>query len=593
MTTATVLPKTVRGWTRRWLLPDPGSASTAAGAPLASRIMSARGLGDPATARAFLEPTLRELHDPSLMPGMDLAAARLLEAGDRGERIVIYGDYDVDGITGSAILFHMLRALFPGANVGTYVPHRLDEGYGINAQAIRALASEGARVIVSVDCGVTAVEPARVALASGVDLIITDHHTPPACVRELPAALAVVHPALPGSEYPFGDLSGSAVAYKLAWRLATMRCGADRVRPDLRALLLDLLGLAALGIIADVVPLRGENRVIARFGLSRVKRSPFEGLRALVEVSGLAGDSIDAEHVGFALAPRLNACGRMGHAREAVELLTVAAGDRAREIARMLSRLNDERRATERGITVEAAALAAQRGMTGADVRAIVLSHTEWHPGVVGIVCSRLAERFGRPTLLLREHNGECHGSGRSVDGFNMHAALSRCASFLTQFGGHDMAAGVRLPAARFEEFAVAFTACANAALRPEDLAPCLRVDCDAGMGELSRGAVEQLERLAPFGRGNPPVSIRIAGVRVRRAEMFGREGRHLSVFIGTEGGSAVMRLVGWNWGERAERFEPGAPIEAVIEPRIETWNGSTRVEPRLLDLREAEARGE
>jgi single-stranded-DNA-specific exonuclease len=269
-------------------------------------------------------------------------------------------------------------------------------GTGSMKRRSARLSRKGARLIVSVDCGVTAREPARVARELGVDLIITDHHNPPATVEELPDAYAVVHPRHPLSTYPFGELCGAGVAYKLAWRLCTLACGSERIDPAMRELLLELLAPCALGVIADVVPLVDENRVIARFGLAKVKTSQIAGLRALVKASGLDGEKVSAEDVGFKLAPRLNACGRMGHAREAVELLTTAKGERAAEIAADLTRKNDERREVERRIFEEAAAMAQERGMTSPECRAIVLANASWHTGVVGIVCSRLVEKFHR-----------------------------------------------------------------------------------------------------------------------------------------------------------------------------------------------------
>jgi single-stranded-DNA-specific exonuclease len=589
---------TLRGLTRLWNLPiEVGIAATVAGLdPVVARVLAARGLADPGAAAAFLEPTLRQLHDPGLIPDLDRAAERTLAAVRAGERVVIYGDYDVDGVTATAILYHTILTICPTADLRTYVPHRIDEGYGLHSAAIAQLASEGAKIIVSVDCGITAKAPALVAKQCGVDLIITDHHNPPASLEDLPEAFAVVHPRRPDSAYPFGDLCGAGVAYKLAWRLATLHCGSDRVDGRLRMLLVELLAFAALGAIADVVPLIGENRVIARFGLQRIKHSSFVGLRALVQAAGLAGEDIDSERVGFILAPRLNACGRMGHAREAVELLTSAPPERAAQIATQLTCLNDERRATEQRIADEAATMAQDRGMTGPDRRAIVLASEGWHAGVVGIVCSRLVERFCRPTILLsRGEPGEpvdgaagivqCHGSGRSIDGFNLYEALHACAPLLLSFGGHDMAAGLRLEASRLEEFTAAFTAYTNERIPAERLVHSLRIDADAEIAELTPRAVDGLGLLAPFGRGNPTVRLRLRGVQlVNRPEPLGREGKHLAFTV--RQGPAMLRLLAWSWGTRKETFAPGSALDVVITPKLNRWNGRVSVEPELLDLR-------
>lgn len=548
--------------------------------------MGQRGIS-PDQATAFLEPSLKSLHEPSRMPDLDRAAARLLDAVKQREKITIYGDYDVDGVTSTAILFHMLRAIDPSAAVTSYVPHRLEEGYGLNESAIASIAAEGAKVIVSVDCGITAVGPARVARDAGVDLIVTDHHNPPASEGDLPCAYAVVHPRRPGSLYPFGELSGAGVAYKLAWRLATMHAGSEKVSPAMRSLLIELLAFAALGAVADAVPLIGENRVLVRHGLGRVKSSPVEGLRALVEASGLAGESISADDAGYLLAPRLNACGRLGHAREAVELFTTATGDRAREIAGQLSRLNDQRKALEQRMTDEAAELAESAGMTGTDRRAIVLAHESWHAGVIGIVCSRLVDRFGRPTLLLQRREGECHGSGRSIDGFSLHGALCACHEHLLSYGGHDMAAGLRVSDARFPAFAEFFINVVNQRLAASDLGKSIAIDAVARLDELSLSTVQTLERLQPFGRGNPRPRLLLHRARLAAPpQPLGSTGKHIALRLEEPGRAGpTLRVVGWRWGEHAPRLARGMTLDLVVSPKLSEWQGRVNVEAELEDL--------
>jgi len=574
-----------------------GAGAGVSGGALVSRVMRARGL-DEAISATFLEPLLTHMHDPSAMPGMDRAAERLLAAARGGEPIAIYGDYDVDGVSATTILFHVIRAIAPDAKLTTYVPHRLEEGYGLNAEAMRELCAQGHKVIVSVDCGVTAVEPARVARGMGADLIITDHHNflePGEGGRvQLPEAYAIVHPRL-GSDgvengagaYPFGDLCGAGVAFKLAWRLATMAAGGHRVADPMRHLLLDMLALAALGVVADVVPLLGENRVIARYGLRRIKHSPLTGLKVLVEASGLSGAAVEADDVGFKLGPRLNACGRMGHAREAVEMFTTASEERAKEIAERLTRLNNERRSTEQAIFKRACVLAEERGMTAPGRRAIVLADPAWHAGVVGIVCSRLVEKFHRPAILMAMGDGGCHGSGRSIDGFSLHRALQRCADHLSGFGGHDMAAGVRVDHARLDRFADAFIDVANEEIAEEDLVALSEYDVEARIHDLGLAHVEQLNRLAPFGRCNPSPIVRLRGLRVEtRPETFGKYNKHLSMRASHVGSiSPQLRLVGWNWADQIEKVSRGAKIEALVKPRISIFAGSANVEGELVDL--------
>jgi len=570
----------IRGLSRRWSLRE--GAGSVRQASLPARVLACRGLSDESVARAFLEPSLSQLHPPDLLPNIDSASDRLLAAADAREPIVIYGDYDVDGVAATAILYHALRALSPDSDVRTYVPHRLDEGYGLNEAAIGSLAADGARVIVTVDCGVTAIEPAAAARRAGVDLIITDHHNPPE--GPLPEALAIVHPRLPGSKYPFGELSGAGVAFKLAWRLASRRAGGARVPAEVRTLLVELLAFASLGTIADAVPLLGENRIIARHGLSRLKHSPLAGIRPLVVASGLDGDTIDSDHVGFTLGPRLNACGRLGHAREAVELFTTARGERAAEIAASLTSLNTQRRTVERRIAEQAAELAVERGMTGPDCRAIVLAHPEWHIGVIGIACSRLVERFGRPTILMQESEGVCKGSGRSVPGFSLHAALQRCAGSLESFGGHDMAAGLRVRSDRLAEFAEGFTRIANESLSEDDTVLSLSYDTEAALHELTPDAIQQLDRLAPFGVGNPRPRLRLRRLTLAEPPRpMGAERNHVALMVAD--GHQRLRLVGWDWAERAAAISPGARLEAIVSVKIETWQGRTRVEGQIEDL--------
>lgn len=586
-----------QGLTKLWLCR--AATPAAIHEPLLLRLLRARGLTSPEEVSAFLDPKLTGLHNPSLIPDLDRAAERLLTAIQTQERIVIYGDYDVDGITATSILYHIIKAIDSKANVQSYIPHRLDEGYGLNAEAISEIADQGPCLIISVDCGITAVAPAAIAKARGIDLIITDHHNPPESIDQLPDAYAVVHPRRPDSTYPYGELCGAAVAYKLAWRLCTLHCNTQRVNDSLRGMLIELLSYCSLGIIADIVPLRDENRIITRHGLSRIKNAPFPGLRALIIASGLDGEKVNTEDVGFKLAPRLNACGRMGHAREAVELLTTATGARATEIADHLTKQNDQRRAVERAIFDSACKMAVEQGMTSDDRRAIVLSHPDWHAGVVGIVCSRLVERFHRPTILLSRTDAHLHGSARSIEGFNLHAGLVACHSHLIKYGGHDMAAGMQLHADAFPAFVESFTAYCNEQLTPRHLIGRASYDCDVDIRELTLPNVKSLAQLGPFGRDNPSPCLRLRNVKViSRPNTFGSGNDHIR-FLVSQATPAVqgaapphtppppppaLPILAWKWARHINSIRVGQICDLLIKPHISTF-GNAHVECELVDI--------
>lgn len=579
------------GLRARWTMRAPADTPSWPGLePLPARVLAARGLTRLEDARAFLKPSLGDLHDPSLLPGVDAAAERVLRALRDGEPLAIYGDYDADGVTATAVLFHTLRALASDSDVRTFVPHRIDDGYGLNSAALEQLAAEGARVVVSVDCGITAVREAARARELGLSLLITDHHALPPAGSPLPDAEVLVHPRLPGSVYPFADLSGVGVAFKLAWRLATLHHGQTRASPELREILLGLLPIVAIGTVADVVPLHGENRALVSAGLARMGECIAGGLGALIDAARLDDRRIDAHRIAFVLAPRLNACGRLGHARDAVRLLTTATPPQAAEIAAMLCTLNEERRDVERRITEQAEQQAIERGMTGEDRRAIVLASPQWHPGVVGIAASRLVERFHRPTILLCEEQGMLAGSARSVPGYDLAAALHRCSAHLSSHGGHAMAAGLRLEANRLDAFAEALIDDANTRLRREDLAAVVSVDCEAQARELSVRASRQLEAMAPFGAGNARACVLLRGLRIAQPPRpLGKQGRHIALTLESasraEGIARSLRVVGWDWAEHAEGLRRGQVIDCVVEPKVSEFAGVERAEPVLIDV--------
>ena len=555
-------------------------------ASLVERVLAARGLRDKDVVDRFCQPSLQDLHDPGLLPGVDAAAERIIDAVRGRRSIVIYGDYDVDGMTATAILYHMLKALDPEARVSTYVPHRIDEGYGINTDALRQLRTDGADLVVSVDCGVTAVEPARVAHEIGLELIITDHHRPDG--DDLPVDTILVHPALEDSTYPFADLAGAGVAFKLAWRIATMRQNSENVGESFRRLLVcDLLPLAALGTIADVVPLVDENRIIARHGLAFIGRTSLPGVRALLELTRLTNAQLDTEDVGFKLAPILNACGRLGKGKDAVDLLTVATPEKSHELAGSFHDLNEQRKRMQAEITDQAAEMAEAAGMTGPESRAIVLAHENWHPGVIGIVCSRLVDRYSRPTILMQIKDGMCRGSARSIDGYSIHDGLIACSEHLENYGGHAMAAGLTLDADRLEDFTNAFRRHAAEQIGDAELTALLPIDCDASLGDLDEAGVRRLSELGPFGRSNRRPVVRLRGLRLAAPpQRLGAKSAHLALRLDTgETNGKTIRAVWWSAGDIADKLGAGMHLDLAVEPKLSSFRGRVSVEPEIRDV--------
>jgi single-stranded-DNA-specific exonuclease len=540
--------------------------------PLAGRVLVARGLVEPAAAGAFLAAPLADLPDPFRMKGMDAAVARLVRALEQGERIALYGDYDVDGVTSTALLAGFLRA--SGADVLTYVPHRLVEGYGLNAAAVEKLAAQGAKLLVTLDCGITSAPEVRAASVLGVDTVVVDHHTVPA---ELPAAAAILNPHQPGCGYPSKELAAVGVTFALAMALRKAlrergRYGAERPEPNLK----DALDLVALGTIADVVPLVDANRILVRAGLEVLARSRRPGVRALKRVAGVAeGALVTAGQVGFRLAPRINAAGRLDDAGRGVRLLLETDAERADALARELDRENQARQELERTILEEALHDAAERVRAGA--RGLVLARDGWHAGVVGIVASRVVERFHRPAVLVALGEEEGKGSGRSIEAFHLHDALRACESHLVRFGGHRHAAGVTVARGKVAAFREAFEAHAAAHVRDEDLVPRCRIDGWVEERDVSERAAEDLARLGPFGAGHPEPVFALRGAAAR-ARTVGAGGAHLKLALGR------LDAIGFGMGDRLGLC--GGPVEAAFTVGFDEWDGARRLQLRLRDVR-------
>jgi len=552
--------------------------------PLLAQVLINRGTTEVAAGAAFLRPRLAGLISPERMPGVGGAVARIIRAIEEKQKITIYGDYDVDGITGVSILWQLLKLL--GAEVDYYIPHRVDEGYGLNADAVRSIAESGSDLLVTVDCGITAFESARLAKQLGLDLVITDHHQFCPGSEGLPESAAIVHPALEAG-YPNQDSAGAMVAFKLAWALATELNGGKKLGPEMRNFMLNATSLAAMGTIADVVDLRGENRILVSYGLKSLSRCDLCGITALIESAGLAGKGLDSIDIGFRLAPMLNAAGRMGHARLAVELLTSESQVRSAQIAEYLKGQNELRRRCEQKIYKQACKMILEQGANHPDRRSIVLASEDWHTGVIGIVASRLVERFYRPTILINtaSENGIAQGSGRSVPGFCLLSAIKACSGHLTGFGGHEMAAGLTIPAEKVGPFAADFEEYARQNLNEEDVLARLRIDAEAKLGQFNRDMVAELEMLGPFGQGNPQPVFATMGVRLAcPPRRVGSAGNHLQMTI--TDGLATIRCIGFRFGRFEKKLLEHEFFDVAYRPQLNTYNGYTHVQFVLADIR-------
>ena len=593
------------GLSRRWT----GPARVASPGSLFDAVLAARGLSIRRDTWFGPRPDFDGFDKPYLRDDFREAADLILAVIAAGRRIAIYGDYDADGITATAILFHAIRALEPGLMPRCYIPHRRQEGYGLHLDALRTLRSEGIDLVVTVDCGIIAIDEVAAARAEGLGVVVTDHHEPRRDGR-IPEADAVVHPRLPGREHDCRECCGAMVAWKLAWTLFDRRAGSpDRRRlPEaLGRTLMGLSALAAIGTVADVMPLLGpngeclENREVVRLGLANARRSGIPGLDALWSFGDIASDGVTAEAIGYRLAPRLNAAGRLGSAEAALRLLTVETDPRrCVELVRELDRLNSTRKDDER----EAFRQALEKlRRSGEDVspRGIVLSDPGWNSGLVGIVCSRLLERFGCPVLLFEETEDGgvaiAKGSGRAPPGFPLldaiESAIDSAGIRPRKWGGHAAAAGMTLALADLERFRAAFRSEAERRIPSTDLGSELPIDlelrAESAPGLLTLESVEELERLAPFGRGNPRPTVLLRGVRIPvRPKAIGRDGTHLSMNLrigDAERSDAFFPARWWNASRHAESIRPGGRVDAVVTPRVDRFLGEEKVLLEICDL--------
>jgi len=562
---------------------NPGGAAELAGAlglsALAAKVLVNRGLGNPDAARRFLRPSFEDLNDPLTLRDMPAAVERLARAIRDRERILIYGDYDVDGTTSVVLLTKAIE--LAGGQASYHVPHRLKDGYGMRSEVVEAASEQGVKLIVSVDTGIRAAEVVRRAGELGIDVIVTDHHLPE---EELPAALAVLNPNRPDCAYPEKNLCGAGVAFKLIQALLpAMGWPADKVRRVAES----FLKIAAIATVADVVPLTGENRVIVAHGLRGLGAVRNPGLRALLDVAGFTNGNVpSARQVAFQIAPRMNAAGRMDTAKAVVELFLTNDMDRARDLARQLHDQNTERQQVE----AEIREVCEQIAVAEEDC-ALVYYAEDWHRGVLGIVASRLVERLHRPVFVLSRNpeDGLAQGSGRSISAFHLLAALESMPDLFVRFGGHEHAAGVTLETARVPEFRERFNAYAAAKLAPEDLLRSIEVDAVAELRDISERAIEEVFAMAPFGHGNPTPTFAALNVEVAGQPVVWKE-KHLRLMVRQAG--RTLALKAWNFAERAAELPAAARIDIAFQLEEDAYSAARGYPGWAAMLRDFRAAG-
>ena len=545
---------------------------------ITAQLLINRGIYTVEHARAFFSCELNSLHDPGLLKDLERAAARIVVAVKNGEKILVYGDYDADGVTATALLVRAIRRL--GGKVNYRVPDRLSEGYGLHLDALRQARENGVTLVVTVDCGTSSLVEARWALENSLDLIVTDHHEPP---EDLPPAYALVNPKRRDCAYPFKELAGVGVALKLVQALFRRLDGKSGAW-------LEYLDLVCLGTVADIVPLTGENRILVKHGLPAVAATKNKGLSALIAACGLKMENLGSREVGFTLAPRLNAAGRVGSAVRAVELLLTENAAEAGEIADELHQLNQERQNIESSVLDEALQLLVDRPLN--EERVLVLASENWHPGVTGIVASRLLERFYRPVMLISIFNGKGKGSARSIPGLNLYRALNHCRNYLLDFGGHTAAAGFSIEPGQIENFRRALNEYANLVLSEEQLTPLLEADTLVSLDEISEKLIEEMSLLHPCGHCNPGPMLVARDVPVLQSRVVGKDSAHLKLRLGDRN-HRTMDGIGFRLGAYAEVLATAEAVDLAFVPGLNEFNGhrSVQIEVKELCLPEVRAR--
>ena len=560
----------------RWLLPqEPDTAAVERlqrdlQLPWAiCRLLAIRGFGESDDAKTFLRPRLEQLHEPTRLLDLDRAVERLVRALRENETILVHGDYDVDGICSTTLMVKTLRML--GGTAVPFIPRRLEDGYDLTGAGVRAAKENGATLVLTCDCGTSAHRPIAELQAQGIDVIVTDHHLPGG---PLPGAYAILNPKRPGCPSPDKDLAAVGVAFKLAMSLTrAVVCNENAIY--------GMLDLVALATIADVAPLRGENRVLVRYGLKLLNDAQRPGIRAMVRAAGLERKALTAGRIGFILAPRLNAAGRLGSALRGVQLMLATSDQEANPIARELEELNARRQEIDRATLDRARTLVLEMDLPS--TYGIVLAEQGWHAGVIGIVASRIVEEFGRPTILIALDGAEGKGSGRSISAFDLHGGLSQCRDLLIRYGGHRAAAGVTIAADRVPDFAAKFNEVAATSLTENDLVPELRVDLELPLEQADAPLENLMRHMEPCGIGNPSPLFMSRGVTVvRPPRVVGKDG--LKIVLHDRGRELVA--LGWGMGPRAHELDAGAKIDVAYRLERDEWNGESRIQARLADFR-------
>lgn len=559
------------------LLPDPPAERTSSLAeqlgisPVLARLLVQRGVDSFEKARDFFRPQLEQLHDPFLMKDMDLAVDRILQAIERKENILVYGDYDVDGTTAVSLLYSYLRGFHE--QVGTYIPDRYTEGYGISYAGIDFASDNDVTLIIALDCGIKAIDKIAYARDKGIDFIICDHHRPGS---EIPEAIAVLDPKREDCGYPYKELCGCGIGFKLIQALSSRK---NLPETDIHP----YLDLVATAIAADIVPITGENRILAHFGLKVINESPRAGIRALVD--NLKKKSLDITDVVFIIAPRINAAGRMEHGQFAVDLLTERNLDEALRIAADIDRYNSERKELDRSIAEEALEQISRNRETEAFTT--VVYDEGWHKGVIGIVASRLIEKFHRPTLVFTKSGGKLAGSARSVRGFDVYNALQECQDLIVQFGGHKYAAGLTLEPENYPLFKKRFEEVVRKSISEEAMTPKLKVDCEIELSEITPKFYRVLKQFGPFGPGNMKPVFLSRGLRDNGyGKTVGQNGDHLKMSLISAKDLVTLDAIGFGLGEKYDLIKEGQPLQAAFTVESNEWNGHSRLQLNVKDLK-------